>query len=323
MNIFKPAETPKNPSTIMNQPKKQGGGELMNTVEQHLLEFSPKLTNSMFDTDKTKKHNNPKKEEEETNNDETTRKPVQTEVTELFHNATKNNSIDTFVKRKYVQLRVHQELGVNSPDIILFRECLKRNVLPPGSLDIQKSKDLDLNHSYDPSVSSRQLTVMASTLLGRPSTTIATTMTTSSVVDIEGNHSTLSLPEHSVVAVEDGSVQSTPSLYTTDLIGIENEQIISLNLNNRSIGNERGICLSAALSYCPHLSTIRLSNNRLTDRSLSMILKAVFNISYCEELDISHNSVGDLSTECLVNYLQVIQILLLLILILPPLRYYY
>jgi hypothetical protein len=31
----------------------------------------------------------------------------------------------------------------------------------------------------------------------------------------------------------------------------------------------------------------------------------VFNLAYCEELDISCNEVGDLATKCLAEFLQV------------------
>lgn len=243
---------------------------------------------------------------------EASRKPNDQEVDDLFYNAANNNSIDTFVKRKYVSMRANQNLGMNSPDIILFKECLKMNVLPPGSLDLQKSSDLDLNNSYDPSMSTRQLAMMTSTLLGK-----TTSLASSSLMEADSrlNHSQVSLPEqpawHSPEEQQlnqrhvASSAQSIGSLDSTDVIGIENEQVISINLSNRGIGNDRGICLSAALSYCPHLVVIRLANNRLTDRSLSMILKAVFNISYCEELDVSFNSIGDLSTACLEQYLSV------------------
>jgi Leucine-rich repeat (LRR) protein len=235
---------------------------------------------------------------------EASRKPDDLEVTDLFHGATTNNSIDTFVKRKYVSMRKNMNLGMNSPDIILFKECLRMNVLPPGSLDMQKSSDMDLNNSYDPSVSTRQLALITSTLLGKANAD------TGSIADV-GMQSHISFPDDGTAHGQHeshaplSSAQSIGSIDSTDVIGVENEQIVSINLNNRSIGNERGICLSAALSYCPHLVVIRLSNNRLTDRSLSMILKAVFNISYCEELDVSCNGIGDLSTACLEQYLAV------------------
>lgn len=253
------------------------------------------------DDNNTKIHNSQYHDGEGADVKEPVRMPKDRELAELFHNASTNNSIDTFVKRKYVSMRTNQNLGVNSPDIILFKECLRKNVLPPGTLDIQKSTDLELNNSYDPSVSTRQLAVMTSTLMGK---SVAFAGGASAELGVSGSYT--SIPEDGPYhQPPHSSTQSIGSMDGGDIIGIENEQVISINLSNRGIGNERGICLSAALSYCPHLCVIKLSNNRLSDRSLSMVLKAVFNISYCEELDVSCNAVGDLSTTCLAEYLQV------------------
>lgn len=251
-------------------------------------------------------------------NEKTAAKPEADEVRELFHNASLNNSIDTFVKRKYAASRVNLGLGLNSPDIILFRECLKKNVLPPGSIELEwRSTDGSLHpgSSYDHTSSVQHLAQISSSLLGRASVHSASadrahyrTFNNSVTSEMENdtydghedhtNHNT----HHNSNVSGGGSIGSLDS---SDILGIENEQIYSINLNNKGIGDERGICLSAALSYCPHLCVIKLANNRLNDRALSMVLNAVFNITYCEELDISSNAVGDISTKCLAGYLQV------------------
>lgn len=240
-------------------------------------------------------------------------KTEEDEVRSLFHNASVNTSIDTFVKRKYAASRINLGLGMNSPDIILFRECLKKNVLPPGSLDLEwKSSDISLHgsSSYDHAASVQHLAQISSSLLGR-TTNIKNVSLDASIFNDSAHSTTGHEGEHGEENGGKGrqekvsSGQSIGSLDSSDVLGIENEQIYSINLNNKGIGNERGICLSSALSYCPHLCVIKLSNNRLTDRSLSMILNAIFNITYCEELDISCNAVGDISTKCLAAYLQV------------------
>lgn len=249
----------------------------------------------------------------DSSNSKTVTKPEGDEVRELFHNASMNNSIDTFVKRKYAASRVNLGLGMNSPDIILFRECLKKNVLPPGSLELEwKSADVSLHPGslYDHQTSVHHLAQISSSLLGK------TSVHTANSLDVAHNHSIVSADQtmdghalHAHFAAEENNHtsgnHSIGSLDSSDILGIENEQIHSINLNNKGIGDERGICLSSALSYCPHLCVIKLSNNRLGDRALSMILNAVFNITYCEELDISSNTVGDISTKCLSAYLQV------------------
>ena len=247
-------------------------------------------------------------------NDKKVAKPEGDDVRELFHNATMNNSIDTFVKRKYAASRVNLGLGINSPDIILFRECLKKNVLPPGSLELEwKSADLSLHpgSSYDHHASVQHLAQISSSLLGKTSVHTANSLdATHNQSVVSADHTMDGFALHENHSINEGNQhvsanQSIGSLDSSDILGIENEQIHSINLNNKGIGDERGICLSSALSYCPHLCVIKLSNNRLNDRALSMILNAVFNITYCEELDISSNSVGDISTKCLSSYLQV------------------
>lgn len=290
-----------------------GGKDLLSRVTQRFEAelVNTKLHNSKFEpevpstTGKFNKPPNVASSPTQNNRKESIlAKPEHSEVQDLFYNATINGSIDTFVKRKYATVRTNNaNLGVNSPDIILFKECLKKNVLPLASMELQiRTGDNDFNSSYDPSTSTRQLAMMASTLLGK-------TVPANRSLDLGGMGR--SIPS---IAEDDGSynqlgaqsAQSIGSIDSTDILGIENEQVISINLNNRSIGNERGICLSAALAYCPHLCVIKLANNRLSDRSVSMILKAVFNITYCEELDISSNSVGDRSSDCLAEYLQVV-----------------
>lgn len=240
--------------------------------------------------------------------DKTVAKPAGDEVRELFHNASVNNSIDTFVKRKYASSRLNLGLGMNSPDIILFRECLKKNVLPPGSLELEwRSTDVSLHHgsSYDHSASVQHLAQISSSLLGRTSVHSASVdRTFNNSVTSEMDTHAHAEPHNTQHGVSGGA--SIGSLDSLDILGIENEQIYSINLNNKGIGDERGICLSAALSYCPHLCVIKLANNRMNDRALSMVLNAVFNITYCEELDVSSNAVGDISTKCLAGYLQVL-----------------
>ena len=49
----------------------------------------------------------------------------------LLENPT--STMDAILKRKYATMRVHQQMGIKSPDIVLFKECLHRNILPPSS----------------------------------------------------------------------------------------------------------------------------------------------------------------------------------------------
>ena len=104
---------------------------------------------------------------------------------------------------------------------------------------------------------------------------------------------------------------SIGTLDSTDVLVIDNDQIVSIDLTHRSIGDERGFCLASALEYCPQVSVLRLADNRMHDRSLSKVLGAAFRIAFCEELDLSFNEVGDNCVKLLADYLQVSFVLLL------------
>jgi len=87
------------------------------------------------------------------------------------------------------------------------------------------------------------------------------------------------------------------------IVTIHNDQIVAFNLSNYLLGDSRGACLSSSLNYCQRIMRINLSNNCLTDRSLQLIVRAVFAFTQCESLDISHNKCSKGTVQHLMEHL--------------------
>ena len=87
------------------------------------------------------------------------------------------------------------------------------------------------------------------------------------------------------------------------IVTIHNDQIIAFDLSNYLLGDSRGACLSSYLNYCRRVLRINLSNNNLTDRSLQLIVRAVFTYTQCESLDISHNKCSKGTVQHLMEHL--------------------
>ena len=87
------------------------------------------------------------------------------------------------------------------------------------------------------------------------------------------------------------------------IVTIHSDQIIAFDLSNYLLGDSRGAYLSSCLNYCRRILRINLSNNSLTDRSLQLIVRAVFAYTQCESLDISHNKCSKGTVQHLMEHL--------------------
>jgi hypothetical protein len=74
-------------------------------------------------------------------------------------------------------------------------------------------------------------------------------------------------------------------------VKIANQQLVSINVNNKGLGDARACCLAAALSACPNLTSLGLAGNRLTDVSIDPLLKALFSVNKIMYLDMSDNKL--------------------------------
>ena len=77
-----------------------------------------------------------------------------------------------------------------------------------------------------------------------------------------------------------------------------------MNLSNAGIGDDKGLCLAEAIERSPHLMTIDLTNNRLTDTSLTPIMKALVKRNNITNLNLSDNKIDSDTVDILKEYLQ-------------------
>ena len=81
-------------------------------------------------------------------------------------------------------------------------------------------------------------------------------------------------------------------------------KVVRLDLKNQGLGDDKASCLAAALPFCPNITSIDISGNRLTDVSVNPILNAMLNYMKCSSLNLSDNKLDDLSIDVLKENLQ-------------------
>lgn len=184
-------------------------------------------------------------------------------------------ALGTMISNRKTLSRVNQERpNAVSADYVLFVECLRKNVLPYAAGRLDQT--------------------------GGPE---ASTPTAPVALDkgLDDDYGIVTLKE-----LDDMSCSSSESVaYPTDVLSIEHSAVMVLNLSHRGLGPERGICLSDALTYCPALTTVKLSNNRLSDFSAVKIVNALFQHTSCTDLDLSENDLGCLCATSLANNIKV------------------
>ena len=82
-------------------------------------------------------------------------------------------------------------------------------------------------------------------------------------------------------------------------VEIDRGHIVSIDIHDFGIGDEKGVILSKALVLCPQIRRLNISGNRLTDSSMMPILTAVFSSLQCTSLNISNNKLDSDSIEVL------------------------
>lgn len=76
-----------------------------------------------------------------------------------------------------------------------------------------------------------------------------------------------------------------------------------LDLRNQSLGDKMGLILAECVQRMPYLESLNLDDNRLTDRSLAPILKALVNVAGFLQLNLSNNKLDDDSSKTLAAYI--------------------
>jgi hypothetical protein len=145
-------------------------------------------------------------------------------------------------------------------DLLLFIDCLKTNILPTlksGGLHVMNEDIMkDINEIYDQLDNTLKLSF------------------------------TNGKRKRDLLLLENHFPASNLLLMKIPPVLLKNNFIVSLNLTNQSIGNERGIILSDLFPYCPSLEIIKLSNNRFTDSCLFRILRLLFQHTSCRYMDM-------------------------------------
>lgn len=76
-------------------------------------------------------------------------------------------------------------------------------------------------------------------------------------------------------------------------------EITTLDVKNKGLGDEKAICIAAALPFCRQLSSLNLAGNRLTDKSIKPILTAMLENLRVTSLDVSDNKMDSESIDVL------------------------
>ena len=90
-------------------------------------------------------------------------------------------------------------------------------------------------------------------------------------------------------------------------VQIVENNIVSIDLHNFGLGDEKGLIFAKALSLCPNIHSLTVSGNRLTDVSMIPILSAVLTSLQVTYLDISNNKLDSGSVEILKEDLRASQ----------------
>eukprot|EP01041_Mallomonas_annulata_P005786 gene5786-11688_t len=72
-----------------------------------------------------------------------------------------------------------------------------------------------------------------------------------------------------------------------------------IDVHDMGLGDEKGLCLAGTLSACPDVTTVNISGNRLTDKSVQPILEQLLKYVHCTSLDLSANKMDSLSIQML------------------------
>jgi hypothetical protein len=76
-----------------------------------------------------------------------------------------------------------------------------------------------------------------------------------------------------------------------------------LNLQHLGMGDKMGLVFASSLSELPHVSSLNLCDNNLTDKSLSEIIQTICRMSHLTALNLSINKIDSQSCKALAEYL--------------------
>jgi hypothetical protein len=146
-----------------------------------------------------------------------------------------------------------------------------------------------------------------------PSLSLSLTLSRSSPRSTSAYSSALNPSKHSSSTSLEGPPTSPRSKY---LVGCLRESLNpraslilrkhvnhDLNLQHLGMGDKMGLVFASSLSELPHVSSLNLCDNNLTDKSLSEIIQTISQMSQLTSLNLSVNKIDSRSCQALAEYL--------------------
>jgi hypothetical protein len=81
-----------------------------------------------------------------------------------------------------------------------------------------------------------------------------------------------------------------------------------LNLQHHGMGDQMGVLLAESIQGLPHIQSINIADNMLTDVGMGPIILAAVGIPGLLELNLSQNEIGPVSAKALFEYLSKYQV---------------
>lgn len=187
-----------------------------------------------------------------------------------------DKSVDNIKTRRYFGKSIHHK--ATSPDIILFVESMNKRIVPCIVRDLRVEKDSSGNYSSGSDIESIDVPPRQPRQGARSSKNTKAAATTTTTTNVDAL----------LVAVN-----------------VLENKIVSIDMNQRGIGNEKGMCLSSALQYCPQLTLLNIAGNRLNGNGSLSVLRALFHHTKCKELTFKDNALQDESMQLLAANLEV------------------
>lgn len=195
--------------------------------------------------------------------------------------------------------RDQQTTEINANDV-LFLECLRKDVLPYPLASVDKLMRKYIQ--FEDSVGPTQRHGSPSGIIEGPD----------GFEDEYNSQSEYNLADSTTKLGEEtkgSSIIRSPNqsvlIPGTSVTDVRTSSILQLDLTERSIGNDRAICLADACQFCPGLQSLKIANNRLNDFSCAKLTYALLRYTQLTYLDMAENTLSKNTVELLGTCLAV------------------
>lgn len=209
-----------------------------------------------------------------------------------------SKSIQSSQSDKELWLKRDQQLAEVNANDVLFLECLRKDVLPYPLKGVDKMMRQCVQFDDQQATSPDNRRLASSIPLISTHIEEEESQTTG---EVDADPSTSQQPALHIIKSPNQSVV-VPGTSVTD---VRASSILQLDLTERSIGNDRAICLADACQFCPGLQVLKIPNNRLNDFACAKLSFALLRRTQLTYLDMSENTLGAHTMELLGTYLAV------------------